>query len=108
MAQVFVNPQGNGTCYVDNEAPTQGETITIYCVPYDDAELLEVQAWTSYDESIALSPQALEQTITYNSAWRNVYIDAYFTGSTPTPDPPSFTEKYPWLLFKKDFWRLQL
>lgn len=108
MAQVFCNSFGNGYCYVDNSAPTQGESITIYCVPFDDSQLIEVQAWTSYDESIAIDPEALEQTITYQSAYRNVYIDAYFTGSTPTPDPPKFVDKYPWLLFKKDFWRMQL
>lgn len=108
MARVFVQSFGNGYCWVDNEAPTQGEAITIHCVPDAGEMLLEVQAWTSYDESIAIYPDALEQTIYYQSAWRNVYIEAYFSGSTPEPDPPSFIEKYPWLLFKKDFWRLQL
>lgn len=108
MAKVFVKSFGNGYCWVNNEAPTQGEAITIYCEPYIGEDLEEVQAWTSYDESIALTPQATQQTIYYQSTWRNVYIEAYFTGSTPDPDPPTFVEKYPWLLFKKDFWRLQL
>lgn len=108
MARVFINTQGNGYTWVDNEAPTQGETITIHCVPYDDSELLEVQAWTSFDESIALDPTALVQTITYSSAWRNVYIESYYTGSEPSPDPPSIKTIPIWLLAKMaDNWRLK-
>ena len=108
MAQVFVQSFGDGFCYVDNEAPTEGEDITITCVPYGVSDLEEVQAWTSYDEPIALDPQATTQTITYRSAWRNVYIEAYFTGSTPDPDPPKFVDKFPWLLKQREFWRMKL
>jgi hypothetical protein len=104
MARVFVQSYGNGYTWVDNEAPTDGEPITIHCEPYLPSELIEVQAWTSFDESIALDPTSMEQTIIYNPAWRNVYVEAYYTGSEPTPDPPL---KVPiWLLAKaSNNWR---
>lgn len=107
MARVFVQSFGDGYCWVDNDAPTQGETITIHCEPYPPSDLEEVQAWTSFDEAIAIDPLSMEQTITYQSAWRNVYIEAYFTGSSPSPDPPSAAVKYPWLLAKAaNRWRI--
>ena len=108
MARVYVQSFGAGYTYVDNDAPTSGEAITIFCIPDPGSQLEEVQAWTSYDEAIALDPLDPQQTIYYNPAWRNVYIEAYYTGSTPEPDPPTFVEKFPWLLKQREFWRMKL
>lgn len=92
MAQVFLNVNGSGYAYSDNYAPTQGEQFTIYCVPDAGAELLDARFFTSYDEPIAVTVSD-EMTLTYSSAWGNVYVDIYFSGSTP-PTPAGV----PWWL----------
>ena len=109
MARVYINISGDGYAYTDAVPPlVNGEQFTIYSVPYDGATLDDVRVWTSYDEAIAILVST-EITLTYNSAWNNVYVDVYFSGAPiPPPEPPKFVDKYPWLLFKKDFWRMQL
>lgn len=104
MAQVFLNVRGNGTAYVDNEAPTQGEEFTIHCIPFDDAELLDVKLWTSDDQSIAITVGP-DITLTYQSIYGNVYADIYFTGSEPQPEP---LFRFPWILKRQELWRLRL
>lgn len=103
MARIFCNAHGEGTCYAIPDTVTNLETFTLYATPFEGATLEDLRAWTSYDESIAISV-AEEQTITYHTEWRNVYVDAYFSGSPtpPGPDPPGPTpsRKYPWLLAK--------
>lgn len=96
MATVYLNIRGNGTAYCDNPEPTQGEEFTIYCIPYDGAELLDVKLWTSDDQSIAITVDT-EITLTYQDVYGNVYADIYFTGSEPQPEP---LFRYLWLLAK--------
>lgn len=101
MAKIFVSVYGDGTCYTIPTEVTNLETFTIYAYPFEGATLEDLRAWTSYDESIAISVVE-EQTLTYRTEWRNVYIDAYFSGAPtpPTPEPPKFWDKFPWLLAK--------
>lgn len=109
MAQVFLNVSGDGTATTNAVPPlVDGEEIIIYCTPFAGATLDDVRVWTSYDESIAISVSE-EIHIIYQSAWRSLYVEVYFSGAPiPPPEPPKFVDKYPWLLFKKDFWRMQL
>ena len=105
MAQVFLNVSGDGTAYTDAVPPlVNGETFTIYCIPYDGATLEDVRVWTSYDEAIAIAVSE-EITLTYKSAWGNVYVEVYFSGA---PEPPSVVVKFPWLFKQKEFWRMKL
>ena len=109
MAQVFLNVSGNVTATTNAVPPlVDGEEIIIYCTPYAGATLDDVRVWTSYDEAVAITVSQ-EIHITYQSAWRSLYVEVYFSGAPiPPPEPPKFVDKYPWLLFKKDFWRMQL
>lgn len=101
MARIYCNAHGDGVCYAIPDTVTNLETFTIYAYPFEGATLEDLRAWTSYDESIAISVTE-EQTLTYHTEWRNVYVDAYFTGAPvpPEPEPPKFWEKFPWLLAK--------
>lgn len=101
MARIYTNSFGAGTCYTIPTEVTNLEDFTIVAIAYEGAELLDLRAWTSYDEPIAIAVTE-SQVITYRTEWRNVYIDAYFTGSDPPPEPepPKFWEKFPWLLAK--------
>ena len=101
MGRIYVNVYGDGTCYAIPTTVTNLETFTIYAYPFEGASLEDLRAWTSYDESIAISVVE-EQTLTYRTEWRNVYIDAYFSGAPvpPEPEPPKIFKKFPWLLAK--------
>lgn len=95
MAQVFINDHGNGYTTTDALPPmVQGETFTITFHP-DPGETLDlVQAFDSYDYSIALPPVVGDQiTMTWQSAWNNMYLDVYYSGSAPPPPPGSLL---PW------------
>ena len=96
MARVYFNVRGEGTGYCIPQDLIEGEEFTIYCVPFEDSELLDVKLWTSDDQSIAITPGP-EITLTYQSIYRNIYADIYFTGSEPQPEP---LFRYPWLLAK--------
>lgn len=108
MATIFCNSFGNGTCYAEPNRVTNLEEFTLYARPFEGATLEDLRAWTSFDESIAISVTE-EQTITYHTEWRNVYVDAYFSGAPtpPEPEPPSVAKKFPWLIAKAaQNWRM--
>ena len=109
MARIYITTYGNGTCYAIPDTVTNLEEFTLYAVPYEGETLEDLKAWTSYDESIAIAV-AEEQTITYRTEWRNVYVTAYFSGSVdpPTPEPPTPAQKFPWLIAKAaQNWRIK-
>ena len=71
MARVYFNVRGEGTAYCIPQDLTEGEEFTIYCVPYEGSELLDVKLWTSDDQSIAITVGP-EITLTYQSIYRNI------------------------------------
>jgi hypothetical protein len=100
MAEVFLNPMGDGTASCDSPPPmVEGERFTITFSPNPGATLDSVRAFDSHDYSVALPPVVNNQiTMTWRSVWGNLYVDIYFSGS-PTPPPPT-PNIPPWLLFK--------
>ena len=108
MGRIFCSAYGDGSCVAIPDNVTNLEDFTIYATPFLGATLEDLRVWTSYDESIAVSVVEM-QTLTYRTEWRNVYVDAYFSGAPvpPDPPPPSFARKFPWLLAKAaQRWRI--
>ena len=108
MANVFLNVSGDGTAYTNVVPPlVDGEEIIIYCNPNPGATLDDVRVWTSYDYSVAISVST-EIHLIYQSIWRSLYVDVYFSGAPiPPPEPPKASEKFPWLIAKAaQKWRL--
>ena len=102
MGRVYISTYGDGYAYViPSYDLSDGEEFTIYSVPYEGASFEDIRLWTSYDESIAITPSE-EVTLEYSSAWRNVYADVYFSGAPvpPEPEPPNIFQKFPWLIAK--------
>lgn len=99
MAEVFLNPFGNGYATTDALPPmVDGETFTINFYPDPGEDLLSVQAFDSHDYSVALPPVVNNEiTMNFRSGWGNLYVDIYFSGSTP-PGPP--TPIPIWLMMK--------
>ena len=99
MGQIFLNISGNGSAYVVPAAGTSmadGERFDLYCTPYFGEELEDIRAFDSYDHSVAI-PVSEHVTMNFRSVWNNLYIDIYFSGSTP---PPPITGVPAWLLKK--------
>lgn len=99
MADVFLNVHGNGYATCDAVPPlVEGEYFTIHFYPDADAELLDVRAYDSHDHSVALPPVVdNEISMAFRSAWGNLYVEIYFSGSTP-PTPPTPTSRKFWLI----------
>lgn len=97
MAQIYFNVFGNGTYWTDANPPmVDGEWFNVRFIPDGGAELLEVQAYDSHDYAIALPPIVNnELSMQFRTSWGNMYMDIYFSGSTP-PEPP--TPRTPWWL----------
>ena len=102
MAQVFLNDHGSGYTSTDALPPmVEGETFTITFHPDPGEDLLDVRAFDSNDFAVAL-PVVVNKEITMNfrSGWGNLYVDIYYSGSTPPPQPP-----FPyWLLGLNNKW----
>ena len=108
MANVLLNVSGNGYAYTDAVPPlVNGEVFNIYSIPYAGETLDDIRVWDSHDNSIAITVGPTV-TLTYSSAWGNVYVDIYFSGAPiPPPEPPKFARKFPWLLAKAaQRWRI--
>ena len=97
MAQIIVSWSGNGTAWVDNPSPNDGEVVNLYAVANSGATLDDIIATDSHGYYIALQV-APSQSFRYDEThWGStIFISAIFSGSPPPP-PPSFPW---WLLFK--------
>lgn len=106
MAEVFLNVHGNGTATTDALPPmVDGEPFTITLTPDPGESVDSVRAYDSHDYSVAL-PAPVNNVIysNFRTAWGNLYVDIYFTGSTP-PGPGPGPGSFPfWLLFINNKW----
>ena len=86
---VSVTTSGNGTAYVDNTHPADGEQFTLYADPATGETLESIDAWDAHGYSIAME-QYTPYTYTYNSGWGNyISILVSFSGTPPTPPTPT-------------------
>lgn len=105
MSDIYVTATGNGTAYVDNPTPNDGDVITLYAYSFPPDTLYDVVATDSQGYSIALSVVPVQQFV-YQGSWGNMFIDVTFTGVTPPPPLPWIKNNL-WILFKRDKWRLK-
>lgn len=94
MGQIFLNNHGNGHTYCVppfGSTMIDGEQFTVYFNPDSGATLNDVRAYDSYDYPITL-PSIVnnEMTMNFRTAWRNMYLSVYYSGSEPPPTHISF------------------
>lgn len=100
MADVYISDHGNGYTTSDAVPPlVDGEYFTLHFYPDGGQELLDVRAYDSHDYAVALPPVVNNEiSMQFRSAWGNLYVDVYYSGSTP-PEPPTPTGRgLLWLL----------
>lgn len=104
MGVVYLNDHGNGYTYCVPSAGSQlvdGEHFEIHFVPDGGADLDSVRAYDSHDYAVALPAVSnYEISMNFRSGWGNLYVDVYYSGSTP-PTPPSPIGNLPYWLLKK-------
>ena len=88
---ISVNITGNGSAYVTNPTPADGDSFTLYAIPASGETLVDITARDSHGYSIAMVV-AQSYTYTYDETnWgNNIIISVEFTGQTP-PTPPTPT-----------------
>lgn len=74
MSNIYVNVTGNGTGWVDNPTPNNGDIITIYAYANTGATLIDVTMQSQYGYYIAVSVVPVQQ-IAYDSSWGDCTID---------------------------------
>lgn len=82
MSEIFVLTSGNGTAYVDNAYPLDGDTVTLYAYPDPGETLDDITARESHGYAVALSTTSM-QSFTYRSVWNDLTIYVTFSGGTP-------------------------
>ena len=83
MSNIYVNVIGNGTGYVDNPNPNNGDIITIYAYVTPPATLLDITMVDQNGYSIAVSVTPVQQ-IQYDSSWGDCTIDIKFSSDIIT------------------------
>ena len=96
MSNIYVNVIGNGTGYVDNPNPNNGDTVTLYANPVGRKyRLIGIEC---YDDNFNLIWTATTETtqFVYDSSWGDITIECYF-------DLKWLYENL-WILFQKKWW----
>lgn len=78
MSNIYVNVIGQGTAYVDNPTPNNGDIITIYAYASPGAQLLNLIMDDQNGYPIAVSVIPV-QTLQYDASWGDCTITATFT-----------------------------
>ena len=78
MSNIFVNVIGNGSAWVDNPNPNNGDIITLYAYEDAGAALLDITAVDYQGYSIALATTN-EQQFQYDASWQDMTITVTFS-----------------------------
>lgn len=101
MSDIWVEYEGGGTAWVNNNHPNIGEEVTLYAIPFTGATLDDIQAWDEHGYSVALYVQEEQtficnsQTITIHVTFSEPKIHIYIDGNGSayvTNEYPSFSE----------------
>ena len=78
MSNIYVNVIGNGTAWVDNPTPNNGDIITLYAYENTGAALLDITAVDYQGYSIALTTTNVQQ-FQYDASWQDMTITVTFS-----------------------------
>lgn len=78
MSSIYVNTIGNGSAWVDNPNPENGDIITIFAYADDGAQLLDLTMQDQNGAYIAIFVQPSQQ-LQYDGSWGDCTITATFS-----------------------------
>ena len=78
MSNIFVNVTGNGSAWVDNPTPNNGDIITLYAYENTGASLIDITATDYQGCAIALATTNVQQ-FQYDSTWGDMTINVVFS-----------------------------
>ncbi|MBR3599700.1 MAG: hypothetical protein IKL53_07455 [Lachnospiraceae bacterium] len=93
---IIVNSNGFGYAYVSNPNPSDGESVTLECIPNNHYEVTAIDAYDEWGNQIPMIVD-IQQTFIYDANWGTLTIDVYFD--------KKFIYKNLWILFRKQWWR---
>ena len=93
MSKIDVIVEGNGTAYVSNSDPVDGETVTLTCDAATGETIDDVEAWDSSAHPVAFAPVQSQSFVWYDSTYGGALtIKVTFSGTTP-PKPTTTKRK---------------
>ena len=78
MSNIYVNVIGNGSAWVDNAAPSNGDVITLYAYAVSGYFLIDISAVDQNGYSIAMAVTPVQQFV-YDANWGDVTIAVKFS-----------------------------
>lgn len=78
MSNIYVISSGNGSAYVDNPYPNNGEIVTIYAYPASGEQILDLYMQDQNGYYIAVSQVPVQQ-ISYDASWGDCTITVQFS-----------------------------
>lgn len=93
---ITVNYTAGGYAYVSNTNPSNGDTVTLECIPDFKYEIINIIATDENGNIIPLIID-IQQTFIYDDSWGAVTIDVTFD--------MNFIYKNLWLLSRRQWWR---
>lgn len=78
MSNIYVNVIGNGSAWVDNPSPSNGDIITLFAYEDSGAYLIDITARDENGYAVALATTNVQQ-FQYDSSWGNLTITVKFS-----------------------------
>lgn len=82
MAKIDVITIGNGTAYVSNYDPADGETVILTCIADTGETIDDVEAWDSSSHPVAFAPVPTQSFVWSDSAYGAMTIKVTFSQIT--------------------------
>ena len=97
---ISVNFSGNGTAYVDNPVPNNGDVVTLHADADAGDQINDIYGFNGQGYPMAFSPIP-RQSWTYDESDGDITIYVEFSGTGPEPPTPIITPVLLALMFKK-------
>lgn len=75
--KIFITTVGDGTAFVSNDSPHDGDTVTLDCIPDPRRKIESIEAVDKFDNPITLQ-KTDTQVFIWDDTWEEMYITVTF------------------------------